>query len=88
MPTSSWDDAGECAANARGWAIDPAELERLDHTVAELDHGDGAAVVLLQPWQAPPFVEFLDDAVDHDLAVVDEPPVGRMLESRNGHFLT
>ena len=64
-------------------AIDPAELERLDHTVAELDHGDGAAVVLLQPWHAPPFVEFLDDAVDHDLAVVDElARVGPVLESR------
>ena len=60
-----------------------AELGRMDDTVADLRHNDGASVVLLQAPGEPTFVEFLDAAIDHQLAVVDElARLGPVLESR------
>src|SRR5680860_694570 len=60
-----------------------AELGRMDDTVADLYHNEGASVVLLQAPGEPTFVEFLDAAIDHQLAVVDElARIGPVLESR------
>jgi peptide subunit release factor 1 (eRF1) len=60
-----------------------SELERMDDVVADLHHGDGPAVVLVQAPGEPTFVEFLDNAIDGELAVVDElAHVGPVLESR------
>lgn len=64
-------------------AMDPADLRRLDETVAELHHGEGSSVVLIQCPGADTFVEFLDDEVGNDLVAVDTlPRLGAILESR------
>ncbi len=61
----------------------PGELDRMDETVAGLNHREGAALVLLHAPGAPSFVEHLDVAIRHPLAVVDSlPRIGPVLESR------
>ena len=59
------------------------ELEQLDRAVEGLDHGEGAAFVLIANVGHPVWVEHLDDAVTRDLSVLDElPRLGAVIENR------
>jgi len=59
------------------------ELDELDVVAGQLDHGQGAAVVIINSPDGPAWVEYLDDEVTHDLAVRGElPRLGPVLESR------
>jgi peptide subunit release factor 1 (eRF1) len=61
----------------------PEELGRLEEAMAELHHGGGAAVVVLQGPGLPPFIQYLDDPIGDDLVAVAElPRLGPVLESR------
>jgi hypothetical protein len=58
-------------------------LDRLDETAHSLRHEAGAALVLIHSPGHEVFVEYLDDAIERDLAVVDAlPRLGLVLESR------
>jgi len=60
-----------------------AELDALDAVAGQVEHGRGAAVVIIKGADEPAWVEYLDDAVTHDLAVRAElPRLGPVLESR------
>ncbi len=58
-------------------------MDSLDATISELHHDGGAAVVVLQPSEGEALVEYLDDPLEHELAVVGPlPRLGPILESR------
>lgn len=73
--TSRHDDAGQRFdiewKNARKliaeWCGED-ELGTLDATVAEIDHGEGEAVIVIHAASGPTLVEFLDEPVDHMVA--------------------
>lgn len=75
-----WKDAHNELARL---GLDESELQSLEHTVREISHDDGGAVVVVKPADSPAFTESLGDDLTDDVAVLDSlPRIGAVLESR------